>query len=349
MKPVIYLMNVLGLSPFVLEERKRFRKFRASKYLSIYSAVMLPIFLVADISVLVELNHYKNLDNVYKFVCMLKISSYIMTHNCFLFFTLLFRDKVLDVLHVLLSFNSSTCSTFTSYDRNFNCINGQLCVLVTLHSLNSVLVILAFDVTGYVQICRYFVITASIFSIYLVTLLFTNLAVLLKRCLTRINTCLCELIQRAGEESVGASRQISIVKVSQPLIEVNYKSNKSKGKIVHIRMSCDFVCDFVDLFNSVFSFHTLGLVTYYFIIFTYDSFCAFVGIVNVNKGQFWSKMWIIMTVSETVLSALLFTVLMRSCTGTTAEVRRCINIRFLVCIFLEQCMENHKFSRVLIF
>jgi len=61
----------------------------------------------------------------------------------------------------------------------------------------------------------------SIFSVTLVAVLFINLAVLLKRCFARINKCLCELIQCAGEESVGLYRQISTVIHPQPLIELN--------------------------------------------------------------------------------------------------------------------------------
>jgi hypothetical protein len=87
--------------------------------------------------------------------------------------------------------------------------------------------------------------------------------VLLKRCFTRINTCLCELIQCAGEESVGLYRQISTVKHPQPLIEVNFNSDKSNSTVVYIKMGYGFVCDAVDLFNSVFSIRTLVLVTFY--------------------------------------------------------------------------------------
>jgi len=49
-------------------------------------------------------------------------------------------------------------------------------------------------------------------SINVVTVLFINISVLLKRCFTRIDTCLFELIRYAGEESVGLYRQISTVK-----------------------------------------------------------------------------------------------------------------------------------------
>jgi len=101
-------------------------------------------------------------------------------------------------------------------------------------------------------------------TINVVTVLFISIAVLLKRCYTRKNTCLCELIQCAGEESVGLYRQICTVKHPQPLIAVNHNSDKSNSTIVHVRKCCCFVCYVDDLFNSAFSFHTLVLVTFDF-------------------------------------------------------------------------------------
>ena len=83
---------------------------------------------------------------------------------------------------------------------------------------------------------------------------------LLKQSFTEINTCLCELIGCAGEESVGLYGQIYTVKHPQPLIAVNHNSDRSNSTIVHVRMCCGFVCDAVGLFNSVFSIHTFGLV-----------------------------------------------------------------------------------------
>jgi hypothetical protein len=97
----------------------------------------------------------------------------------------------------------------------------------------------------------------SVLSINVVTVLFINLAVLLQRRFTRINTCLCELIRCAGEESVGLYRQVSSVKQPQKLIEVNYNSDKSTSTILNVRMCCGSVCDAVDLFNSVFSIHSI--------------------------------------------------------------------------------------------
>jgi hypothetical protein len=107
----------------------------------------------------------------------------------------------------------------------------------------------------------------SALSINIVPVLFINIAVLLKRCFTRINMCLCELIQCAGEESVGLYRKTSTVKHPQPLIEVNHNSDKSNCTIVHVRMFGDFVCDAVDIFISFFSIHTLVLVTFFHYIY----------------------------------------------------------------------------------
>jgi hypothetical protein len=55
------------------------------------------------------------------------------------------------------------------------------------------------------------------------------LAALLNECFTRNKTCLYEVIQYACEDSVGLYRQISTVKYSQQLIEVNYKSYRRKS------------------------------------------------------------------------------------------------------------------------
>jgi hypothetical protein len=101
--------------------------------------------------------------------------------------------------------------------------------------------------------------------------LFVNLAVLLKLCFTRINTCLCDLIECADEESLGLYIQTSVVKNTQPLIDVNFKSDKWKGRIVHIGVDFDFVCDFEDLFNSVYLVYTLVLGAFYVVIFICDA------------------------------------------------------------------------------
>jgi hypothetical protein len=97
----------------------------------------------------------------------------------------------------------------------------------------------------YVDVCMYLMLL-SILSVSIVTELFINLAVLLNRCFTRINTCLCELIECAGEESAGLCRQVFTVEDPQPLIEPTYNCDKSKSRILHISLGCEFVCDFVD-------------------------------------------------------------------------------------------------------
>ena len=66
---------------------------------------------------------------------------------------------------------------------------------------------------------------------------------------------MCELIRCAGEESVGLYRQISTVRHPQPVIEVNYKCDRPMIRIEPLWLSCDFVPDFVEIFNSDFSVH----------------------------------------------------------------------------------------------
>jgi hypothetical protein len=122
------------------------------------------------------------------------------------------------------------------------------------------------------------------------------------------------------EKPVAICRQMSIVKASQPLIDFNYISDKSKSRILHIRLGCDFVCDFVDHFNSVFSVHTLVLVTFYVVVLIYDSYYGVAGIMVVNKGPFGSGMWMTVTYIETVFNAVGFTVLIYVSSGTTCEV-----------------------------
>jgi hypothetical protein len=89
-------------------------------------------------------------------------------------------------------------------------------------------------------------------SVNIITVLFINFAVLLKQCFAKINTCLCELIHCAGEESFGPYIQISTVKHTQQLIEVNYKSDKSKITVVHVRMCSCLFCEVFDLYNYMF-------------------------------------------------------------------------------------------------
>ena len=60
----------------------------------------------------------------------------------------------------------------------------------------------------------------SIFSVNVVAVMFINLAVLMKVCFARIYTCLCEVIDCAGEERVGLYRQILTVEHTQPSIQL---------------------------------------------------------------------------------------------------------------------------------
>jgi hypothetical protein len=129
-------------------------------------------------------------------------------------------------------------------------------VVVLVLTLAAFLISLGYEFKSYIEIYRYFVMVVSLFSVNLVTMLFINLAAVLKRCFTRINTCLCELIKGMGEGSVGLYRQVSVVKDPQPLIKVNYKCDKSKRKIVHIRLGCDYVFDFVFFSTPFFHSHT---------------------------------------------------------------------------------------------
>jgi len=323
MKPLVYLMNILGLAPFILVEERGFRKFRASTFMSVYSVAMLVIVLVGKLQVIIGKGGHEAMDNVYAFATMLKGSAYMISHSGFIFFTLLFRREILNFLHMLLTFNSPTHKIFVSCGRNFSYVMAQVFVLVTLYSLCTILIALSFQIMDLETACRFFSMSVSVLSVNVVTLLFINLAAVLKGCFTRINTCLCELVQCAGQESVGLYRQISTVIHPQPLIEVKNKSDKPEIRIEHIRRGCDFVCDFVDLLNSVYSAHTLILVTFYVVIFIYDSYFGFVGVMDVHRGIFGRVLWVRMTFIETAINAVGFTALIYFCSSTTCEVRRC--------------------------
>ena len=202
------------------------------------------------------------MDNVYTFATMMNGSANMISHSGYLLFTVLFRRKIVKFLHVLLTFNSSIQNSFISYGRNFIYVMAQVFVPVSILALLSILIVLPYQFIDFVTTCPYFSMTMSVLSVNLVTFLFINLAVVLKGCSRRINTCLCELIQCAVEESVGIYRQIYTVKPPQPLIKVNYKSDRPNSRIEHIRRGWYFLCDFVDLLNSVYSAHTLILVTF---------------------------------------------------------------------------------------
>jgi hypothetical protein len=324
MKFLVYLVNVLGLAPFILVEERGFRKFRASTFMSVYSVAMLVFVLPGELLMIIWKGFGEEMDDVYTFAATMKISAYTISHSGFLFFTLLFRRKILNFLHVLLTFNSSIHNSFISYGRNFNYIMIQVYVLVTILALRSILLARSHPFENFVRSCVFFNMTVSILSVNLVTLLFINLAVVLKVCFTRINTCLCVLVRCAGQESVGLYRQISTVKHPQPLIKFNYKFGGPKIRIEHIRRGCEFLCDFVDLLNSVYSAHTLILVTFYVVIFIYESYFGFVGVMDINRGIMGTDVWVWVTFSETAVNAVGFTALIFFCNSTTCEVRRCM-------------------------
>jgi len=324
MKPLLYLMNILGLAPFILVEERGFRKFRASTFMSVYSVAMLVFVLLSEVQVIILEGGLENMDNVYAFAHIMKASACMISHSGLLFFTLLFRKKIVKFLHVLLKINSSIYNIFFSYGKKFSYIMAQVFLLVTFYALRSVLMSLSYEFKDIVTTCRFFSMVVSILSVNVVTLLFINLAFVLKGCFTRINTRLCELVQCAGQNSVGLYRQISTVIHPQPLIEVNNKCDRPENRIEHIRRGCDFLCDFVDLFNSVYSAHTLILVTFYVVIFIYESYFGFVGVMDVNRGMFGRVAWVRMTIIETAFNVVAFTVLIYVCSSTTCEVRRCV-------------------------
>jgi hypothetical protein len=316
-------MNILGLAPFILEEERGFRKFRVSIFMSVYSVAMLVFVLVGELHMLIWKGGPEEMDNVYTFATTMKVPACKISHIGFLFFTLLFRREIVNFLHMLLTFNISMHKSFVSNGRNFNYALAQVFVLVTIHGLCSILIGLSFPSMDLVKACGFFSMTVSALSVNLVTLLFVNLAAVLKACFIKLNTCLCELVQCAGQESFGLYRQISAVIHPQPLIVVNNKSDRPKIRIEHIRRGFDFLCDFVDLLNSVYSAHTLILVTFYVVIFIYDSYFGFVSVMDVNRGVFGRVGWVVLTFTVTVINAVGVTALIYFSSSTTCEVRRC--------------------------
>jgi hypothetical protein len=96
------------------------------------------------------------MDNVYIFATTLKGSAYMISHSGFLFFTLLFRRKIVKFLHDLLTFNSSIHKSFVSNGRNVNYVMTQVFVLVTIHALCSILLALSFQSIDFVTACGFF-------------------------------------------------------------------------------------------------------------------------------------------------------------------------------------------------
>ena len=90
----------------------------------------------------------------------------------------------------------------------------------------------------------------SVLSVNVITVLYINWTVLLKRCFIRINPCLYELIWCAGEESVCLYTHIATVIHPQPLIAVSYKSDKSHSTTVHVRMCFGFLFVMLLIFST---------------------------------------------------------------------------------------------------
>jgi hypothetical protein len=62
-------------------------------------------------------------------------------------------------------------------------------------------------------------------------------------------------------------------------------------------------------------------VTFYVVIFIYDSYYGFVGMMDVNKGVFGSVVWVRVRFTETAIHVAGFMVLLYFCSSTTCEVR----------------------------
>jgi len=164
MKHLVYLVNALGLAPFLLEEGRGFRQFRPSTLPFVYSVVMIVILLCGELIIILGESSHTNVDNVYKFTITMKCSAYIISHSGLIFSTLLFRREIIKFLHVLLSFNSSIHNIFFSCGRNFNYVKTQVPVLLTLHALSAFVFILAFEMKSYLRLFHCFVMVLSVFQ-----------------------------------------------------------------------------------------------------------------------------------------------------------------------------------------
>jgi hypothetical protein len=65
----------------------------------------------------------------------------------------------------------------------------------------------------------------------------------------------------------------------------------------------------VDFFKSKFSVHTSVIITFCFLIFIYDIYYGVFKIINVNMSRFRRVLYIVMTCTETIVTAASFTVL----------------------------------------
>jgi hypothetical protein len=127
MKPLLYLINILGLARFILEEGRGCRKFRTSTFMSVYSVAMLVIFLLGELLMMIGQGFREYMDNVYAFAYTMKSSGYMVSHSGLLFCTLLFRRKSVKFLHMLMSFKSSIHNIFISYGRNSSYLEDNQC------------------------------------------------------------------------------------------------------------------------------------------------------------------------------------------------------------------------------
>jgi hypothetical protein len=127
----------------------------------------------------------ENMDNVYTFATAMKSSAHMISHSGFLFCTLLIRREILNFLNMLLTFNSSTHKIFVSHGRNFNYVMAQMFVLVMIHAVCTILMALSFQSVGFGRASGFFSAAVSVLSINLISLLFINLAVLLKNVFKR--------------------------------------------------------------------------------------------------------------------------------------------------------------------
>jgi hypothetical protein len=116
----------------------------------------------------------ENMDNVYTFAAMMKSSAYVISHSCFLFSTLLFRGKVVNFLHVLLSFSISIYFISISSDSNVNYVKTHISLLVPLLTVSAILIFFRYEIKNYPQFSLGVIMAVSDLSINIVTVLFIN-------------------------------------------------------------------------------------------------------------------------------------------------------------------------------
>jgi hypothetical protein len=156
MKPLVYLVNELGLAPFWLQAGRGLGKFRPSTLLSVYSVMMTVILLLGELLIILREVSHINVVNVYKFAVTMKSSEYMISQSGLILVTLLFRSEIIKFLHVLLSFNSSIHNIFVTRGRNFSYMKAQVSVLLTLCGLSAFVIILVFKVKGFLRLFYFF-------------------------------------------------------------------------------------------------------------------------------------------------------------------------------------------------